>query len=198
MTGPRPRGGPWMGRGLRVAGALGVACVLAVWAAAPASASVGPRSCADVSASTQENQSVTVSFSCTGLISSYSIIGSPSHGSLATIDQSAGTVTYTPHSGNAGSALFTYQTAKQPIPASLLAGHRQHHDRSAAELLERLRFNGPKPGSHGVLLLYGITQQLRDRHTASARDARTDRPDQRERRLHAGRGLHGPGLVYVN
>jgi hypothetical protein len=98
-----------MGRWLRVAGALGVACVLAVWAAAPASASVGPPSCADVSASTQENQSVTVSFSCTGLISSYSIIGSPSHGSLATIDQSAGTVTYTPDSGHVGSDSFTYE-----------------------------------------------------------------------------------------
>ncbi len=52
---------------------------------------------------------MTVSFSCTGLISSYSIVGSPSHGSLGTIDQSNGTVTYIPDSGYVGSDSFTYE-----------------------------------------------------------------------------------------
>lgn len=103
-----PRGGPWLEKWLRVAVALAVACVLAGLAPAPAAAA--GLSCSGVSVTTQENQSVPVSFSCTGApISSYSIVSGPSNGTLGTIDQSAGTVTYTPSSGYIGSDSFTYE-----------------------------------------------------------------------------------------
>jgi hypothetical protein len=99
-----------MGRRLRVATLLAVACGLAGWAAAPAAAA--GLSCSGASVAIQENDSVMVSFSCTGAtISRYSILSGPSNGTLGPIDQTAGTVTYTPNSGYLGSDSFTYQAS---------------------------------------------------------------------------------------
>lgn len=93
---------------LRFVGVLAVCCSLAGWAAGQAAAA--GLSCSGVSATTQENQPVSVSFSCTGApISSYSIVSGPSDGTAVVM--AAGTATYTPNSGYIGSDSFIYQAS---------------------------------------------------------------------------------------
>lgn len=71
-----------------------------------------PPSATDTSATTDAGQAVTVDLiatDTTGAPLTYVIDSGPSHGSLAPIDQAAGTVEYTPDAGYAGSDSFTYQ-----------------------------------------------------------------------------------------
>ena len=67
--------------------------------------------CQPVSTSTPAGQAVTVQLSCTdstGATSTYAIVSGPSNGTLGTINQSTGQVTYTPNSGYSGPDSFTY------------------------------------------------------------------------------------------
>ncbi len=71
-----------------------------------------PPSVMDTSATTAVGQPVTVDLvanDTTGAPLTYAVGSGPSHGSLAPIDQAAGTVEYTPDAGYAGSDSFTYQ-----------------------------------------------------------------------------------------
>jgi hypothetical protein len=62
-----------------------------------------------VSTSTGENLNETVQLSCTGNNPTYSVVSGPSHGSLGTINQVTGQVSYTPNSGYTGMDSFTYR-----------------------------------------------------------------------------------------
>jgi Ice-binding-like/Bacterial Ig domain len=70
-----------------------------------------PPTSGDTSATTESGTPVTVQLNggdTTGATLTYTITGQPSNGTLGPIDQSTGTVVYTPDSGFTGSDTFTY------------------------------------------------------------------------------------------
>jgi hypothetical protein len=73
--------------------------------------------CTNVASSTPVGGgSVVVSLSCSapvGATQSYSIVSQPGHGTLAAINQAAGTVGYTPATGFSGQDTFTYESTDQ-------------------------------------------------------------------------------------
>ncbi|HXA55526.1 MAG TPA: Ig-like domain-containing protein [Solirubrobacteraceae bacterium] len=69
-----------------------------------------PPVCAAVQVTAPANgAAASVSLSCTGNPLSYSVLASPTHGTLGAIDQANGQVTYTPQSGYVGQDTFTYE-----------------------------------------------------------------------------------------
>jgi hypothetical protein len=82
--------------------------VTATVATAPPEAPV----CDAFSFTTNKNTSVSVKFHCIENSSeklAYKITAKPQHGTVGTINQTTGTVTYTPHTGYTGSDYFQYQ-----------------------------------------------------------------------------------------
>lgn len=71
-----------------------------------------PPACSNVAASTPSGGgSVTVALSCNGPLGAplaYAVVSSPANGTLASIDQAGGTVSYTSRPGFVGSDTFTY------------------------------------------------------------------------------------------
>ena len=67
--------------------------------------------CAGATKDVAHGTATTVDLPCTGAITSRAIVGGPAHGTLSSIDQGAGTVTYTPDAGYAGSDSVTYKAS---------------------------------------------------------------------------------------
>ena len=79
-----------------------------------AAATLPPPSASDTAATTAAGQPVTLLLhgtDGTGAPLTYAIASEPSHGTLAPINQGAGTVAYTPSGGYTGTDTFTYQVA---------------------------------------------------------------------------------------
>ena len=111
-------------RAYHAAGALSNGQILFAGGAGPdylASAELAtlPPSCLASSASVASGAaSAQVGLRCSGVSFSYSIVRGPSHGTLGAIDQSAGTLTYTPSHGFSGQDSFTYEATNVAGPSS--------------------------------------------------------------------------------
>jgi len=107
-----------------------------------------PPACSPSSASLAAGaRSVQVALHCTGFSFAYAIGTGPAHGSLSTIDQAHGTLTYTPDAGFAGADSFTYQ-------ATNLAGA------SASATVTVVVPAGPPSASVGNVSVRGATASL--------------------------------------
>lgn len=90
--------------------AAGVSNLATVTVTVPPSAPT----CSPVSARSGAGGSAVVSLSCsapTGTTTTYGIVSLPQHGALSTIDQTTGTVTYTPAAGFSGIDRFIYEAS---------------------------------------------------------------------------------------
>jgi hypothetical protein len=94
-------------------------CAATGYNSSPTTASVvftygspSPPTCSNSLVFVAAGQPTTMSFHCNPAaspITSYAIVGAPSHGTLGPIDQAHGTVTYTPSAGYRGPDSFTYR-----------------------------------------------------------------------------------------
>ena len=105
-----------------------------------------PPSVTDTSATTKAGKTVTITLhgaDATGASLTYTIAIGPSHGTLGPIDQSTGTVEYTPDRGYTGSDSFTYQAASSTSTSGTATARLKiTHRKKAHHKKRRLRPGG--------------------------------------------------------
>jgi Bacterial Ig domain len=101
-----------------------------------------PPTCSAVHVTTPADTAARVSLSCldpAGVAVAYALDRGPSHGSLARLDATAGTVTYTPRPGFVGSDAFGYHASDANGTASSVSVTITVTPRAAAPAISRLR-----------------------------------------------------------
>jgi len=134
--------------------------------------------CTPVTAITATSTATALQLTCSGQAISYTVASAPSHGTISALNAVAGTVTYTPTAGYAGTDSFTFGAlnpggAAEPTTATVTVSTppaiRNLKATSSCTRPVRLK-TAPASGSRGLSFSYTLDQSAQVRYEVYRRD----------------------------